>query len=145
MALTVDLDETSGEANGAAYLVHMLLHQRCVKDDGACLAASVGRLKPVHLTLVDTGDSCTVQSSPTGLRVTSGLCGRPATVVMAESGHIVAVTQLRLLGRVLISGPFRDRKFWQVIGDLIRRRLRVKGLLGHYLNTMRFLHLVNVR
>jgi hypothetical protein len=55
------------------------------------------------------------------------------------------VTQLRLAGRALITGPLRSGQFWQLLRDIALRRVVIKGLLSHYANTMRFLWLVNVR
>jgi hypothetical protein len=140
----VELDETAGEANGAAYLVHMLLTQQAEADRSGRFARQARRLKPVQLALSDTGEDCSVSATPGGLRVTSEVQGRHPTAVRAESRHVLDVTQLRLAGRALITGPLRDRKFWGLLGDIARRRVVIRGLITHYVNTMRFLWLVNV-
>lgn len=140
----VELDETSGEANGAAYLVHMLLTQQAEADRSGRFACQARRLKPVKLALSDIGQECSVSAFSGGLRVTSEIRGRHATSVRAESRHVLDVTQLRLAGRALITGPLRDRRFWGVVGDLARRKIVIQGLISHYLNTMRFLWLINV-
>lgn len=144
-AFDVDLDEDSGEANGAAYLVHMLLTQQASADRSGRFAREARRLRPVRLSLCDTNEECSVSTAPNGLRVTDRTEGRHATWVRAESRHVLDVTQLRLLGRALIIGPLGDGTFWRLLRDIALRRVVIKGLIFHYLNTMRFLWLVNVR
>jgi hypothetical protein len=141
----VQLDETSGESNGAAYLVHMLLSQQIDLDKTGRFPDQALRLKPVKLTLSDTGESCAVVAFDGGLRVTTALTGRYPTAVTAESRHVIDVTKLRLAGRFLITGPLRDKAFWHLLGDIATRKVIIKGLLTHYLNTLRFLWVVNLR
>ena len=141
----VQLDEDSGEANGAAYLLHMLLSQQQEADGSGGFALQARRLKPVHLTLADTGESCVVFAADDGLLVSSSATTRAATSIRAESRHLIDVTQLRLAGRLAITGPLGDRKFRGTVADILRHRLVIKGLIVHYLNTMRFLWLVNIR
>lgn len=139
----VDLDE-SKESNGAAYLVHMLLTQQSEADPTA-FAKQARRLKPVKLSLRDTGEACSITASPTGLMVANDVDGRFATAVAAESRHVLDVTQVRLAGRFLITGPLGDQMFWGLLRDIATRNVVIKGLLVHYVNTLRFLWLVNVR
>src|SRR5262245_14517094 len=87
-AFLVELDETGGEANGAAYLVHMLLTQQAEMDTSGRFPKEAHRLKPVKLSLADTGESCAVSRTPRGLRVTSEIEGRFATSITAESRHV---------------------------------------------------------
>lgn len=141
----VELDESTGEANGAAYLVHMLLTQQADADATGRFAKEARRLKPVKLRLTDTGEECAVSSSPAGLRVSSQPEGRYPTSVSAESRHVIDVTKIRLAGRVLITGPLRDKAFWALLRDIATRKVVIKGLISHYANTHRFLWLVNVR
>ena len=142
---TIELDETRGEANGAAYLVHMLLAQQAAADQSGAFRRQAVQLKPVQLYLEDTGEGCAVVPTAEGLRVTADADGRPATAIRAASHHVIDVTQVRLLGRVLITGPLGEERFWRLLGDIARRRVVIKGLIRHYANTMRFLWLVNVR
>jgi len=139
------LDETFDEANGAAYLVHMLLLQQEEADGSGAFARQARRLRPVRLRLTDTGEECSVAASSAGLVVSSDVRGRYATSIAAESRHVIDVTQVRLLGRFVLAGPFRDAKFLGLVRDILVRKVRIGGLLTHYLNTMRFLWLVNVR
>lgn len=142
----VELDEASGEANGAAYLVHMLLSQQAEGDASGRFARSAARLKPVRLFLTDTGEGCVVQ--PAGhreLRVTGPDASEAATAISARSGHVIDVTQLRLAGNFLIVGPVSKAWFWALLRDIALRRVVIRGLFLHYFNTMRFLSLVNVR
>lgn len=141
----VELDESTGEANGAAYLVHMLLTQQADADASGRFAREARRLKPVKLRLTDTEEECAVSSSPPGLRVTSHPQGRYPTSIRAESRHVIDVTKIRLAGRVMITGPLRDKKFWALLKDIATRKVVIKGLISHYPNTLRFLWLVNVR
>ena len=141
----VVLDETGGEANGAAYLVHMLLTQKAEADRTGRFAREATRLGSVGLFLRDTGEGAVVARGPEGLIVSSGVQGAHPTRVTAESRHVIDVTKVALAGRYLIVGPLTDRNFWGLVGDLVRRRVVIKGLLTHYLNTMRFLWLVNLR
>ncbi|MEW6470785.1 MAG: hypothetical protein AB1679_00765 [Actinomycetota bacterium] len=141
----VTLDERSGEANGAAYLVHMLLTQQAEADQSGRFAREAERLKPVKIFLTDTEEACAVSSVSGGLRITSDLEGRYPTFIRAESRHVIDVTKIRLAGRVLITGPLRDKKFWGLLGDIATRKVVIKGLISHYVNTLRFLWLVNVR
>jgi hypothetical protein len=141
----VELDETSGEANGAAYLVHMLLTQQAEADLSGRFAREARRLKPVKLSLRDTGEDCSVAAFPGGLLIADYSEGRYATSIRAESRHVIDVTQVRLAGRALITGPLGDRRFWGLLRDIAVRRVVIKGLVSHYANTMRFLWLVNVR
>ena len=143
----VELDETHGESNGAAYLVHMLLSQQAEADISGRFAKEALRLKPVKLTLSDTVEECSVSATPKGLTITSYLHAgdRYATAIKAESRHVIDVTQVRLGGRALITGPLGDKKFWNLLKDIATRQIVIKGLLTHYVNTLRFLWLVNVR
>ena len=138
------LDE--GGSNGAAYLVHMLLTQQAESDTTGRFAATARRLQPVKLALSDTGESCTVAGCPEGLKVTGETNGAVyANVITAESRHVLDVTQLRLAGQFLITGPVRGKPFQTVVKDMAARKLRIGGLVRHYANAMRFLWLVNVR
>jgi hypothetical protein len=141
----VELDESVCEANGVAALVYMLLEQKAEWPRSQEFARQAVLLKPVRLRLTDTGEGCTVESAAGRLRVTADVRGRCATEVTAESSHIADVTQLRLLGRALIAGPFRGTPFWNVARGLLNRRIRIKGLLAHYRNALRFLWLINIR
>ena len=141
----VELDESSGEANGAAYLVHMLLSQQIDLDKTGRFPKEAVRLKPVKLTLSDTGESCAVVPSAKGLKITTQFSGKYPTAITAESRHVIDVTKLRLADRYLITGPLKDRSFWALLGDIAKRKVVIKGLLSHYANTMRFLWVVNLR
>lgn len=140
----VELDETT-PSNGAAYLVHMLLTQQAEGDGTGRFAREALRLKPVRLELTDTEEQCAVLPYPGGLKVTADVSGHYPTGIRAESRHVIDVTQLRLAGRALITGPLRSPKFWGLLGDIATRKVVIKGLISHYVNTMRFLWLVNVR
>jgi hypothetical protein len=137
--------EDGEESNGAAYLIHMLMTQQAEADATGRFAQQARRLKPVKLSLRDTGEECSVSASPVGLRIANDTEGRYLTAVRAKSRHIIDVTQLRLAGRALITGPLRSKKFWGLLRDIALRRVVIRGLLFHYVNTMRFLWLVNVR
>jgi hypothetical protein len=141
----VQLDESAGESNGAAYLVHMLLSQQIDLDKTGRFPTEAGRLKPVKLTLSDTGESCAVVPFEGGLKVMTVLSGKYPTAITAESRHVIDVTKLRLADRYLITGPLKDRQFWALLGDIAKRKVVIKGLLSHYVNTMRFLWVVNLR
>lgn len=143
--ISVELDERFSEANGAAYLVHMLLTQKAEADTSGSFARQARRLKPVRLNLTDTGDSALVYPVGAVLRVTSDLHGRQAVVIDAQSRHIPVVTKVRLLGRWLITGPVKDEKVRGFVGDLLARRVRIKGLVRHYVSAIRFLWLINLR
>jgi hypothetical protein len=141
----VELDERGGEANGAAYLVHMLLVQKAEADPTGRFAAEALRLKPVSLHLTDTGESAAVRATDRGLMITSEPAGHEPVRITAQSGHIIAVTKLALLDRWLITGPVKDKVFQGLVRDIATRRVRIGGLLRHYPSVMRFLWLVNVR
>lgn len=141
----VELDEASGEANGAAYLVHMLLSQQAEADESGRFAREARRLKPVRLSLRDTGEECGVSAVSGGLMVTSDIQRRYATAIRAESRHVIDVSQLKLAGRAVIIGPVGSAKFWNLLKDIVTRKVVIKGLVSHYVNTMRFLWLVNLR
>lgn len=143
--LVVDLDERYCEANGAAYLVHMLLVQKADADTTGEFARQAKRLKAVRLTLSDTGDSAVVFPIDNGLRVTSDLRGSQPVRIFAASRHIPPVTKVRLLGRWLIIGPPSERAFWRLVGDIATRKVRIRGLIRHYASAMRFLWLINLR
>ncbi len=144
VGLVVELDDTE-ESNGAAYLVHMLLSQQAGAEPSGRFVRQARRLKPVRLALYDTGEECAVSATAQGLRVTNDTHGHYATSIRAASRHVLDVTQVRLAGRALITGPLGDRKFWGLLRDIAFRKVVIKGLLSHYSNTMRFLWLVNVR
>jgi|GEM_PF-4659926 len=133
------------DANGAAYLVHMLLSQQAESDTSGRFAREAARLRPVKLHLSDTGESCAVTAGPGGLVVTDRVDGAYTTAIDAESRHLLDVPQLRLAGRFLITGPLRGPRLWSLLRDITGRRVVIKGLIRHYLNTMRFLWLINVR
>ena len=133
------------DANGAAYLVHMLLAQQAEGDATGRYAAEARRLRPVRLFLTDTGEGCAVTPGPDGLVVTDEGRAPYATEITAESRHLLDVPQLRLAGRYLITGPLRGPRLWSLLRDIATRKVVIKGLIRHYANTMRFLWLINVR
>jgi hypothetical protein len=142
-AFEILLDE--GEGNGAAYLVHMLLTQQAEGDTSGQFVATARKLQPVKLELSDTGEACSVSPVREGLKVSADVQGPFANVIRAESRHVLDVTQLRLAGQVLITGPLRAKPFQTVVRDMASRKLQIGGLVRHYANAMRFLWLVNVR
>ena len=95
------------------------------------------------LRLRDTGEGCRVEIKDGRLVVSSQDSGSAANVITAESRHILVITKLRLLGRMVV-GPL-DRDMWRLVTDVLSGRVRIKGLVRHYGNAMRFLRLVNVR
>jgi hypothetical protein len=124
----------------------MLLTQQAEADTTGRFAETARRLQPVKLELSDTGESCAVAGCAEGLKVTGEANGRAyANVITAESRHVLDVTQLRLAGQLLITGPVGGKPFQTVVKDMAARKLRIRGLVRHYANAMRFLWLVNVR
>jgi hypothetical protein len=132
------------DANGAAYLVHMLLTQQAEADASGRFAREALRLKPVRLLLTDTSEECAIVPGDSGLVVTDQVTGSFPTAIRAESRHLLDVPQLRLAGRFLITGPLRGPRLWGLLADLARRKVVIGGLVSHYLNTMRFLWLINL-
>ncbi|MGH8998987.1 MAG: hypothetical protein ACRDY7_06295, partial [Acidimicrobiia bacterium] len=113
----------------------MLLAQQADTDSSGRFAREARRLKPVKLRLTDTGEECAIVPAPDGLLVTDRVTRSHPTRIAAESRHLLEVPQLRLAGRLLITGPLRGPRLWGLLGDIARRRLVIGGLVTHYLNT----------
>ncbi len=117
---------TDSEPNGLAAMIGGLIE--------ANLAAHPARarlLAPPAVVGIEARDAevaCTVRLSPGRVRVANGLTGRPTVVVRADTETLTDLTTapLRLGFPDALTPAGRA-----VTGKLLRRNLRVRGLLRH--------------
>lgn len=120
------VDYTDAEPNGLATMIGGLIEANVAADPSR--ARLLGPPAVVGIEAPDAEVACTVRLSPARVAVANGLLGHPAVVVRADTGTLIELTTVPLrLGfpDALTSGGRA------VTGKLVRRDLRVRGLVRH--------------
>jgi hypothetical protein len=131
------------DANGVASILGTLLQQNFEKFPGrVAIARKVSR--PVTVYSTDTETSATIFFGRDRAVVRNGTLGRPAVIVSATVDQILDVAQLKMVGRGLVPVGFFTKRGGQVLGDIAKHKLVIKGLLTHTLSSLRLIALVSI-
>lgn len=141
-AYTVKVSDDD-EPNGVANILATLLQQNIDKyPDRAAVAKRISR--PVTVVSTDTDSSATVVFESDRAVVHNGVVGAPSVTVKATVNQVLNVSQLRMKAGGLWPVGFFTKRGFTVLGDILRHRLVVKGLLTHTLTALRFIALISV-
>ncbi|KRC46469.1 MULTISPECIES: hypothetical protein [unclassified Nocardioides] len=135
--------EAGDSANGVSSIVGTLLGQNFENfPERVRFAKRTSR--PVAVYSTDTEQACTIMFRGHGAIVHDGLIGRPAVTVRASVDQILDVSQLKMKRGGLVPVGFFTKRGMSVLGQILRRKLVVKGLLTHPITALRFIALVSV-
>lgn len=131
------------DANGVAGIVGMLLGQNL---DSFPSRVKVARRisRPVSIYSTDTDTACTIVFGSDEAVVYNDIVGNPAVTVMATVDQILEVSQLPMKAGGLVPVGFLTTRGMSVLGEILRRKLIVKGLLTHTVTALRTIALVSV-
>jgi hypothetical protein len=127
------------EPSGLATLVGGLIEQNLGRD-----AARERLLRPslVSILAPDAGVGITVRIDPGSVLVIGGVDPRAPVALAADSGRLLALTAAPL--RFGLPDPLRPEGR-AVIGDIVCRRVRVRGMISHPRRVARLTMLLSVR
>jgi hypothetical protein len=100
--------------------------------------------RPVAVVSTDTGDIATIVFGSTEAVVYNDVVGRPSVTVRATLAQIIDVSQLQMKAGGLLPLGFFTKRGLRVLGDILRHRLVVKGLLTHTITALQFIALVSI-
>lgn len=131
------------DANGVASIVGMLLQQNL---DNYPRRVRIARrmARPVTICSTDTDSACTIVFGTEEAVVFNDVVGRPAVTVIATVDQILDVSQLQMKAGGLLPVGFFTKRGLGVLGQILRHRLIVKGLLTHTLSSLRTIALLSV-
>ena len=131
------------EANGVAGILGSLLQQNFEKfPDRAAIARRMRR--PVGVYSKDTDEAATIVFGREGAVIHNGLVDKPSVIVKATVNQILDVAQLKVVGKGLVPVGFVTKRGLHVLGEILKRRLVVKGLLTHTFASLRTIALVSI-
>lgn len=131
------------DANGVAGIVGMLLGQNL--DNFPTRAAFARRItRPVSIYSTDTETACTIIFGSDEAVVYNDIVGKPSVTVMATVDQIIDVSQLPMKAGGLVPVGFFTGRGMSVLGEILKRKLVVKGLLTHTVTALRTIALVSV-
>lgn len=130
------------EPNEVANALGALLDQnvrRCPARRGT--ARRIPRPVAVHDT--DTDTTATVAWEQDRATVYNDLAGRPSIVVWADTSRLRDIWRLRVAAGGLAPAGLATGHGRHVIGQILTRRIRIKGLLCHPVTALQFLSLLS--
>lgn len=131
------------DANGVANIVGMLLGQNLENFPSRIkFARKIAR--PVSIISTDTDSACTIVFGTDEAVVYNDVVGKPAVTVIATVDQILDVSQLPMKAGGLIPVGFFTGRGMTVLGEILKHKLVVKGLLTHTLTALRTIALVSV-
>lgn len=131
------------DANGVASILGSLLQQNFEKfPERAAIARRMRR--PVGVYSKDTDASATIIFGREGAVIHNGLIDKPSVIVKATVSQILDVAQLKVVGKGLVPVGFFTKRGLHVLGEILKRRLVVKGLLTHTFASLRTIALVSI-
>lgn len=131
------------DANGVASILSSLLQQNFEKfPERASIARRMRR--PVGVYSKDTDASATIIFDSEGAVIHNGLIDKPSVIVNATVNQILDVAQLKVVGKGLVPVGFFTKRGLHVLGEILKRRLVVKGLLTHTFASLRTIALVSI-
>ncbi|QHE72622.1 hypothetical protein R1X32_00100 (plasmid) [Rhodococcus opacus] len=131
------------DANGVANIVGMLLGQNLENFPSRIkFARKIAR--PVSIISTDTDTACTIVFGTDEAVVYNDVVGKPAVTVIATVDQILDVSQLPMKAGGLIPVGFFTGRGMTVLGEILKHKLVVKGLLTHTVTALRTIALVSV-
>ncbi|AWK76166.1 hypothetical protein CBI38_32175 (plasmid) [Rhodococcus oxybenzonivorans] len=131
------------DANGVAGIVGMLLGQNLENFPSRVkFARRISR--PVSIYSTDTETACTIIFGSDEAVVYNDIVGKPAVTVMATVDQILDVSQLPMKAGGLLPVGFFTGRGMSVLGEILKHKLVVKGLLTHTVTALRTIALVSV-
>ncbi|AWK75958.1 hypothetical protein CBI38_30570 (plasmid) [Rhodococcus oxybenzonivorans] len=131
------------DANGVANIVGMLLGQNLENFPSRIkFARKIAR--PVSIISTDTDSACTIVFGTDEAVVYNDVVGKPAVTVIATVDQILDVSQLPMKAGGLIPVGFFTGRGMTVLGEILKHKLVVKGLLTHTVTALRTIALVSV-
>ncbi|MDT2005019.1 hypothetical protein FXW78_10420 [Rhodococcus opacus] len=131
------------DANGVAGIVGMLLGQNLENFPSRVkFARRISR--PVAIYSTDTETACTIVFGSREAVVYNDIVGKPAVTVMATVDQILDVSQLPMKAGGLVPVGFFTGRGMSVLGEILKHKLVVKGLLTHTVTALRTIALVSV-
>lgn len=131
------------DVNGVASILTSLLQQNFEKfPERAAIARRMRR--PVGVYSTDTDAAATIIFGHKGAVIRNGLIDKPSVIVNATVNQILDVAQLKVVGKGLVPVGFFTRRGLHVLGEILKRRLVVKGLLTHTFASLRTIALVSI-
>lgn len=131
------------DANGVANIVGMLLGQNLENFPSRIkFARKIAR--PVSIISTDTDSACTIVFGTDEAVVYNDVVGTPAVTVIATVDQILDVSQLPMKAGGLIPVGFFTGRGMTVLGEIVKHKLVVKGLLTHTVTALRTIALVSV-
>lgn len=135
--------KSGDNANGVASIVGTLLGQN-FETFPERVGVAKRMSQPVAVYSTDTEQACTIMFRDHGAIVHDGLVGRPVVTVRASVDQILDVSQLKMKAGGLWPAGFFTKRGLSVLGQILRHKLVVKGLLTHPVKSLRFIALVSV-
>ena len=135
--------EVTPDANGVAGILGSLLGENFTNFENRDRIARRMR-KPVAVYSVDTDESTTVTFGDARASLDNGIVGKPTVTVKATVEQILAVSELKMKAGGLVPVGFFTKRGLGVLGQIVRHRLVVKGLIKHPLTSLRFIALVSI-
>lgn len=131
------------EPNGVASILATLLQQNI--DNFPARKKIAQRIsRPVTVVSTDTESTATIVFESDRAVVHNGVVGRPSVTVEATVNQVLDVSQLQMKAGGLLPVGFFTKRGLTVLGEIVRHRLVVKGLLTHTVTALRFIALISV-
>ncbi|KRB80133.1 hypothetical protein ASE01_01125 [Nocardioides sp. Root190] len=135
--------QSGDSANGVATIVGTLLGQN-FENFPERIALAKRTKRPVAVVSTDTDQACTIMFRDHGAVVHDGIVGKPIVTVRASVDQILDVSQLKMKAGGLWPVGFFTKRGMGVLGQILRHKLVVKGLLTHTVTSLRTIALVSV-
>lgn len=131
------------EPNGVGFVLGALLDENFTNFPERAKVAA--RMKPTAVYSVDTDETVTQEWGPTSVQLKPGVVGKPKVTVRATVDQITEVSQLKMkAGGLLPVGLLFSGRGMKILGQILTRKLVVKGLLTHPVTALRFIAVVSI-
>jgi hypothetical protein len=130
-------------AGGLSMIVVSLLSENLAGNDATVRVARKIR-RPIGLRNKDDGATATIEFRDDVTLVADGLDGGPPVLVEATVQQLLALSQLKILAGGALPVGFLTPAGMRIVGAILVRRLRVRGLFLHPLTVLRFLAVISV-
>ncbi|MGQ0615440.1 MAG: hypothetical protein ACT4PW_00360 [Acidimicrobiia bacterium] len=142
---TYDIELYDGDnANGVSSILQTLLSQNFYNFPSRILIAR--RMpRPVAVYSFDAEDSSTLVFGMNKCTIYNGIVGRPSVIVKATVDQILDVSQLKMYFSGLIPlGLLGTKRGYDVLWEIAKHKLVVKGLILHPVTALQFIGLVSI-
>jgi hypothetical protein len=131
------------QPNGLVNVLVALLSQN-LENFPARRAIATRMSRPIAVYSTDTDQVATVRFERDQAFVSNGIVGRPSVAVHATVAQVLDVAQLQMRAGGLVPVGFATARGMRVLGQILRHKLVVKGLLTHTISSLRFIALISV-